>query len=553
MMIAGAAASCRSHWPLCRGVACHAPQAAGAGPAEAAAGEAGQAVPAPACSSDAECSNALACDGQERCSEDGCQPGDPVACPYPALHCEEDASEPCVFDTPSPWLVIARGETLEGLPTSELGKQKLIPLASRPPSRGLGYAGTLVAAGPFAVPVALEEEFLYRAQYLRFGRGLPSKLQLLPDVPDLIDSLDAPLLSPDSRYVLVIDDATGMYMAPLEDRRQATYFFPREEGSVYQAGFCEDSRTFWRRDQAGLSVVTLTDEATSSRLLEASGTPLWSWQKRFLVLETTEPTGVLVTPCTADGESTFYDGAYEPVIGPGSETLLLSFEAGGQTLYSLDPPDAKRELWSNGSVRIESATFSPDGAHVVGWVEDQLCVADLNDAGQRPAALGVPSSASLASAKESENGEYMNLVGNTAALIWVPTEDGEGRELYWQPLAPSLKPQSLFSDPRADSVNVRISQHDVNQAFIVLRDGELYLLKRLRLDTEKPEVEDLFALDSDINRVELAPDGSGLAVLALSEPLQSNVYWAAFEADGKADRPALVSDDSYSFSFQALP
>lgn len=553
MMLVSVAASCRSHRALCQGVECNPPPAAGTGPVGATAGAAGQAGATGLCSSHAECSNGVACDGEERCSDGGCQPGDPVACAYPALHCEEDASERCVFDEPSPWLVISRGETLEGLPTRELGKP-LITLASRPPSRALGYAATLVAAGPFAVAVALEEEFLYGAQYLRFGRGLPSKLQRLPDVPDLIaDSFDAPLLSPDSRYVLVVDDATGMYVAPLEDRRRATYYFPLEKGKVYEAGFCEKPGTFWQRDQAGLSVVTLSSEAISSRLLEVSGTPRPSWEKRFIVLETSRPKGVLVTPCTVDGESTFYEGAYDPVIGPGSETLLLSsLEAGAQKLYSLDVPDAKVQLWSS-SVRLEGATFSPDGAHLVGSVEDQLHVADLNDAARAPVPVGAPPGASLASADDNENGGSLNMVGSTAALIWVPTGEGESRELSWQPLAPPLDAQTLFSDPHSDSVSVWISQRDVNQAFIGVHDGERYLLKRVRLDTEQPKVEDLFALDSDIQRVQLAPDGSGLAVLAPTELLRSDVYWAAFDADGKLERPSLISEHAYTFSFQALP
>jgi hypothetical protein len=533
---------------------------AGAGPSEqATAGEAGRAVVEPGCSRDGECSNGLACDGEERCNDGSCEPGEPIVCPHAALHCEEDAAERCAFDTPSPWLVVGRGETLEGLPTTEIGKQiergepiSLINLATRPPSRSLGFAGAMVGtSGPFALAAAVEEEFLLSAQSFRFGPGLPSELQLVPDVPDVLDTLDEPLISSDSRFAVMFDRG-GFYLASLADRRQPTFLFPREPYDYYEPSFCEESGTFWRDDDTGLSIVTATAAGPESRRIEASSSAAFSWEKRFVVVETDEASKVLVTPCSIAGTNTVYEAAWSPVIGPGSQTLLLSLASGGQKLFSLADPQAQIELWSS-SIELVSASFSSDGAHLVGLVDDTLHVAELNDASRPPMSLGLPAEASLVTVYPYGANGWQDLIGKNAALVWIPTEDGEGRELFWQPLNPTQARQSLLVDPDSSSVDILLSHHDFGQVFIAVQDIGLQHLKRVRLDTEEPELEELFTLGSETVAVEVAPDGSGLVVLANSELIFSDLYWAALDSDGKVSPPVLISDHTFNYAFQPWP
>lgn len=556
MMATGMVASCRSHLPLCRGAGCEAAQTslAGAAPSEQmTAGAAGQASAPLACSSDAECSNDLRCDGEERCADGKCESGEPVACPHPEMmHCEEDASEQCVLDTPSPWLIIGQGNTLAGLPTSEIGRQierrqpiTLITLATRPPSRALGFALPVFGtAGPFALVVAGEEEFLLSAKYFRLGAGLPSELRLVPDVPDTLDSLDVPLVSPDSRFALLFDDDMT-FLAPLADRKQPTFLLAAYD----ETAFCAETGTFWGRDDAGVSVVTATTEAAESRLLGGSSSPAFSWEKRFIAIETSEPSSVIVTPCSISGVSTVYEAAFAPVLGPGSETILVSMATGGQKLFSLENPAAQVELWSS-SVALVDPTFSSDGAHLVGSVDDTLYVADLRDASRPPVSFGLPADASFADVYPQGGGGWQDLVGKTAALVWVPTEDSEGRELLWQPLNPSQERQSLLVDPDQSSVEILLSQHDLGQVFIVAEEAELQHLKRLRLDTEQPVLEELFALESHILDVELAPDGSGLLVHESSELILSTLHWAALDRDGQVKPPVSISKDVLNYAFE---
>jgi hypothetical protein len=562
MTVVAMAASCRDHVPVCGGMECEASlvSMAGAGPREQAtagqagqAGQAGRGEAAPECSSDADCDNHLICDGKEHCRDGSCEPGDPVGCPNLAMHCEEDASEHCVFDTPSPWLVVGEGDKLAGLPTSELGKQeRLVTLAGRPASRGLGFAGAMVGkSGRFALSVALEEEFLMSVRYFRFGPGLPSELQLVPDVPDLLETFREPVVSADSRFALIFDDATGIYLAPLADPRQPTFSFPVELGEYYEASFCEEPGTFWRYGNAGVSIVRATADGPETRQLGGDDTPAFSWEKRFLVLPLSEPAGVLVTTCSIEGVDTVIAAAWGAVIAPGSSALLVNVEDGGQKLFSLEDPEARVELWSS-SVPLADAAFSSDGARLVGSVDDVLHVADLRKPDQPATSFGLPVGATFVDAEREENG-YQDLVGKLAALVWVPIEGTEDRELFWQPLDLSQERQSLLFKEQSSSLDFFISKNDVDGVFMADHVGEREQVWRLRLDTQEPALEELFTVDTSINRIEVAPDGSGLALLTASSLLQSNLYWAAIDRAGKVQEPVSLSSHAYNFAFQPWP
>jgi hypothetical protein len=555
-MVVVSATSCRSHAPLCRGIACEEAFLAGAGPGEpSVAGEAGQAgapaeaVAAHECSRAAECSNARVCDGVESCEDGQCVAGEALVCLHEEMHCEEDTDERCVFNTPSPWLVVARGETLEGLPTSRLGKEaNLIVLAARQRSRGFGFALALFgSSGPFALSVAAEEEGLDSVRYLRFGRGLPSELRLLPDVPDLLESWELPLISPDSRFALLLDKASGNYLASLEDPRQPTLRFERTPYAD-EPSFCQEPATFWHDSATTLTIVSRTADGVESRSIEASSLPAFSWERRYIVAETDEPAGVIVTRCSVAGTNTLYEDASSPVIAPGSRAVLMN-AANGMKLYSLDDPDARVELWSS-SLQLAFPCFSSDGAHLVGSVDGTHYVAALNDPSRPAEAFGLPANASFVSFLPDGRRDRQYLIGKSAALVWVPAEDGVGRELVWQPLNPSRERESLLVDPDSSHVDVLVSQHDVDQAFIVSKDAVLQHLKRVRLDAEQPELEDLFALDTDIRVVELAPDGSGLAVRGLDGIVSSKLYWAGLGRNGKLQAPLMIADKVINFSFQ---
>jgi hypothetical protein len=549
LTVVALATSCRSHLPLCQDECEAAPAAgAGAGPTdEMAAGEGGQAGAPPECVKSSECTNRLACDGEERCARGSCEPGQPVSCPHPGMRCDEEAGGDCVFDPPSPWLVVGQGETLGGLPTSQLGKEPLITLASRPPSRALGFVSASVGNnGSFALAVSHEEEFLRSTQYFRFEAGLPSELRPLPDVPDLIEALREPLVSPDSSFALIFDRATGIYLAPLADRSRPTVLFPLEPGVEHDAAFCEEPSTFWRYDGASVTLESAAD-ALPSRPLGGSTTPKFSVEKRFVVLTIDDPPGVLVTPCSIEGANTVYEGAWGPIIAPGSTAVLVQLEA-GQKLYSLEDP--RVELWSS-SVRLTDPSFSSDGSHLVGSVDEVLHVADLREPSGPPVSLGLPEGARLAEVWMDEG--YLRFVGKRAALFWLPGEGGEVGTLFWQPLDPSRKRRALLSELALADLDFFLSGRDVDQIFVTVRRDDGQHLKRIRLDTVQAELEELFTLPA-VTRLELAPDGSGLAVVGRpTSQVPSALYWAAIDRDGEVQQPVIVSQNSLNFAFQPWP
>jgi hypothetical protein len=261
--------------------------------------------------------------------------------------------------------------------------------------------------------------------------------------------------------------------------------------------------------------------------------------------------GVVVSRCSPDATSTVFVGAQSPVIGPGSRSLLVS-EGLGLSLYSLDDPERRVELWSSQDVLLDEPRFSASGGHLVGAIDDVLHVVDLSEPKARPASLGLPASTSIEEVSFSSS--FVALIGDSALLATLPSLDDLPGALVWQALTPQQESVVLLPPERAAGAHIVLSQHDTNEVFIAEQlAGARDQLHRLRLDTARPQLETLFTLEGDIGHIERAPDGSGLALMVDGLDLRSGVWWVPLARDGSVETPILLSVKAWGMSFQPLP
>jgi hypothetical protein len=196
MVAALSLASCRGYRELCEAEGCAVAAAGdqGGAPSEQPSGLAGAPGAAgtrggegePECTDDADCDDERTCSGRERCVDERCVDGDDVECDH-GTDCVEAHAEPCVYKRPSPWVIAMSLETVSGLPLDELEKgEEMIQLAHQERTRALTGFGELWWSpdGRFAIVHSLEDRLGSRMDLLRFGAGLPSNLESIPDLPN---------------------------------------------------------------------------------------------------------------------------------------------------------------------------------------------------------------------------------------------------------------------------------------------------------------------------------------------------------------------------------
>jgi hypothetical protein len=459
------------------------------------------------------------------------------------MHCEEDAEPRCVFDVPAPWLVVARGTTLEGLPLNRIGQQPLIELARREPSRSLGIIGLVFAGdGRRGIVANLEEEHLLSYQLLHFGAGLPSTVEPLRDVPNLVGLFSAADISADSEYALIEDTYTGTYLVSLSERREPTVLYPVDQFG--EGTFCDDPRSYFLESSAGTSLFTLGPDGVSSSVIE--GDAMHFSQRRFLVWSLSEPERVLVRSCSAAAAELVLVGARNPWLGPG-DTLLVERDAGGMELHALGDASEPDVIWSTSELQLSAPSFSSDGRHLVGTVDSTVYLVDLSAADNAPVALDLPEGAALASGLDSAS-----IVGERALLVWLPGQ-GEARQLFWQPLDATQERQLLVDDPSGGRVRARVSDGYPNRPLISVIEGNREHLLSVRLDSATPQLEPIATFDSGISETTWAPDGSGIAVSVATRDLYHDVFFVPLDSGGAPGPAQLVASDVTTLSFQPWP
>ena len=382
-------AACRAHEALCGGVECEESPQSGEGGAphsvaESMAGDAGDAG-APACESDQRCQNGSSCDGEERCTADGCEPGTPLPCEH-GTKCDDAAPELCVYPEPSPWLLALSNGGLVALPTAQLGSAQAFTLAPSPTENLYeGFSRIFWSPdGKVAIIRADGEEWGRSFHYARFGAGLPSAVAPLPDVPNFIEGEEDPRFSADSEQVFIYGSNSGAFLLNLRDPNVPTRYFPRVDHREIDTSFCADPHTWlvWASHDSyggGLTDLLWITRLNGDELEEQSIGELDSFgvssDRRLLVFgygydDEGNWRGNVLRPCSTDAWSVEFPEARYIDFSPDSKLLWLDDDRGTQRVLSLEEPSTPVELLSSDDLAVTlTSQFTPDSKHLLAHLD----------------------------------------------------------------------------------------------------------------------------------------------------------------------------------------
>jgi hypothetical protein len=552
------AASCRSYEEVCDETTCRDDAAGGyAGAPGSDEGEpsgAAGAAPEPECRRDGDCANEYACDGVERCVSGRCEEGEALQCDH-GTSCVEAARERCVYEVPSPWLLVTGTESLRGLPVAELGKRELITLAERPREQVLqGFERVFWPAdGKVAVVRSFEREFGYRLELLRFGTGVPGPIVPLPDVPNWGDFYEAPRFSRDSTRALVVDGYGGVYLVDLTQAATPTRLVA-PPNAVARVEFCSDS-TSWLQQASDTSLwaqARLADGAIDTRQLAGSWpslSPDGRWVALELVDEEDETIGVQLLACAADSWSVDYPEARSASFSSDSQLLLLQLTGGPVKVLSLENPRDPVEIWSDPEASDWEEPHFSTGAQgtVVAYLkgeDDSLRFVDPWTGAEVPDRELPPNTALAAS-------------GTSSLLLWSNTTSGAPRDLLWHSLTPNVPSVLVLSDPNDEATEIWSCPPAPDAVLLGRRlpGAEQTELMFLRFDGERAELgqlETLMTVQGAISSVIWAIDGSGAAIGTQGALIDNTLYWLPWSAEGPGE-PVEIAEKALTVEFQPWP
>jgi hypothetical protein len=558
MLVTVAGVGCRSHEEVCDETTCGndavgggagAPGMDGSEPSGAAG-----AAPEPECRVDLDCANDSTCDGVERCVRGQCEDGEVVACDH-GTGCVEAGRERCVYEVPSPWLLVTGTDSLRGLPVAELGKRDLITLVDRPREEVLqGFERVFWPAdGKVALVRSFEREFGYRLELLRFGAGVPGPIVPLPDVPNWGDFYEAPRISRDSTRALVVDGYGGVYLVDLTEAATPTRLVA-PPNAVSSVEFCSDSSS-WLQQASNTSLWSqawLADDAVETREL-ADGWPGTSPDGRWVALEllddSDETVGVQLFACSYDSWSVDYPEARNASFSSDSQLLLLQLAGGGVQVFSLENPSKPVELWSDleASDWQEPGFFAGPQGPVVGYLkaeDDSLRFVDPFTGAEVPDRV-LPPNTELAAA------------GASSMLLWSTDTSGAQRDLLWHSLTPNVPPVLVLSDPNDEVTKIWRCPPAPDSVLLTRRlpGADQTELLFLRFDGERAELgqlEPLMTVQGTISSVDWAPDGWGAAVATQGALIDNTLYWVPWSAEGPG-KPVEIAEKALTLEFQPWP
>jgi hypothetical protein len=543
-------ASCRAHDAVCEGVACDvaASSQSGAGgesfveptPMAGAAGET-----RPGCVSHDACDNGRACDGEERCVDASCQPGDPISCDG-GTSCQEGEGASCVFERDSPWLLVVAEGDLWVQRVQELteGAELVRLIAGQEDPLELVVDAAWVPDGSMAVAQTYLPQFTAGFKTVRFGAGLPSAEGRLRDVPLWVGVESLPDFSPDSRLALVYDYDTGSYLVSLKDDR-ATERIPPLRDDYVSGYFCEASNTWLQsRGYYEVSVARLTSEGIVERELGHGESFGRSPDLRMVAIlrdDEREPQGVTLTSCSTETDwASDFPGASDWVFSSNSQLLWLYYDSARQVVYDVQFPGQPLLYFENTNTDIELLpTFTPNGRQVLARSGGELVTFDIpGSTTDSSVALGL-----------DEHAEVVELT-NDDVIAWQSEE--EGRSLRWQSLTPSGSPHTIVNDAFGSASYFHFSSRP-QQVFVSVPTGEGTELIVFERDEPTGEPKVLLKVAGDIDDLKLAPDDSGLVFRLESGPGTGPIFWASFTEPGELAVPRQLTPSGSVALFQPWP
>jgi hypothetical protein len=558
-------ASCREHRELCGAGGCAVAgtgdqggasneQPSGPAGAPGSAGSPGGAGEAE-CSDDTDCDDERTCTGRERCVDERCVAGDDVECDH-GTDCVEANAELCVYKRPSPWVIAMSLETVSGLPLDELEQgEEMIQLAHQERTRALtGFADLWWSPdGRFAIVQSLEDRLGSRMDLLRFGAGLPSKLESIPDLPNWGDFWDDPVFSEDSKRVVIVDNYSGTYVVDMTDPAAPVTTLgdsdaPEADSATIVGTRCASSNAWVARDEDDNYVLTSrsNDELTS--------TPLGDYvtvspDARLIAVrvkgDEDDVPQIELRPCSPETWATPLGRGYRHEFSPDSQTIAfeLTEYGGGMSLISLADPQSPKTIWSDAAASPPYGPwFTPDGARLMPQLRENpdedptLHVLDVTNGETRT--LGLPPYSDVAA------------MGAHALLAWSPNITSEPRDLLWQAFEREDAPTLILSDSAQHQAIVHDVRFEPGSVFISRPVGDNTEVGMLRFDASEPTRPAPVVLPGSLGRLEPARDRRSLLLTMLSGLVRGDLFWISYSEEGEASKPRLLLEEAWFVSIQ---
>jgi hypothetical protein len=535
LLLLAAAVACRSLVAVCDDDTCNASSAGQ--PSEANEGGQGGAAGArteQACSRDAECRDDRKCNGVERCVDGACVDGEPLTC-QARMHCREDqpATDPCVYDDPSPWLLIATGSQVLAIPRAEIGRSDPLVLAEREFSPGLlrGYITPVWSPdGAHAIVTTREDDWGISYAELHFGRGNPKPAQFLRDVPRWGIFSDYCGFTPDSQRAFVHDSDFGLFFVSFAEPREPTLLLPE----AVPGTFCSDASTWVQRKQRmSLSGGELIKSELSDQIAVS---PDGNW------LVQTGPEATLES-CSGGGRREPLGVVDEALFSSSSAHLLLTEYSGTSRIMSIADPAAPKKVWSADDA--PKVAFSPNGARaLVSVVGEPYSFLELDGDREAP-----PIPLALAA-----DVEVLSLADD-GLLAARPDADG-GAELIWVPFEKGSRAQLLLDHPSEGSWLLSADRPDRHLFLVepseVIGDRQLVLVAPTPTGLAVYTVENM-AQEASLFDFSYSPDGRGFALVIADFVEKRRASWVPLDEQGAPGEPVPLAQHPIGLVFQPWP
>jgi hypothetical protein len=469
------------------------------------------------------------------------------------MTCEDDATELCVYEERSPWLLATSLGSLVALPTNELGFGQVFTLADNPGAGWLEGFRTIFWSpdGRVAIFGVREEQLGASFHYARFGAGLPSPVGLVPDVPNFITyAPKEPEFSADSRYAFIYDDVTGTYLVDWKDTTaRARHIPPTESGAPVQTTFCSDGSWFAWVDMIGQDQTWLGQLDPQGSITHTELDSIFAFtvsnDRRLLVLDRGSDDegnalGAVLRPCSSEQWSVALPAASYYVFSPDSKRLWLETFDGVQKVLSLDEPSSPVELLSSDSLGATLLhEFSPDGNYVEASVDGVAYLASLSQPSSQPL-VPLPDTATVA------------VLGHAALLAW-SSDPAKSEQLFWHAVPPNGPPVPLLENVTPDNLSFIADALDPERVFLVRMTTETSELFSVLLDGSLPEATPLLEIEGAVDTVMSTPDRTGVLLTRDRFEPEATLLLARFEPSGALGTPSLVVEGPGAYEIQPWP
>jgi hypothetical protein len=561
MVAALTLASCRGHRELCEREECAPGLTNAQGGASDEQPSSGAAAPVgqggqrpPECTVDADCDDARRCNGVETCLVERCSAGKDVECGNGTV-CNEAAVELCVYEQPSPWVIATSFESLLGLPLDELEKGgEMVELARRERDELLtGFDHVWWSPnGRVAVVRSFEDRMGSRMHLMRFGAGLPSKLESIPEVPNWGNFWEAPVFTADSARVMIVDNYSGTYVVDLTDPAAPTTTLgsdtPDTEGTLGVVALCRDSDTWVAVDDDYSYFLATASDGQVSTVALGDGNVTVSPDGRLIAIDVEGEEGdssLELRPCSADTWVAPLGAGYRLEFSPDSRLIAVELTEydGGMSVASLADPQHPSTIWSDAAASPPLGPwFTPDSGRLM---------AELSDTTEEDPTVHVLNLSS-GEIKPLGLGPYARVVevGEQALLAWSVDFAAEPRDLVWQAFDRDAAPLVIVSDSDRQETSLERVRFDPASVFVSRMVGEDTEFGTLRFDASKPTLAAPFVFPGLLSRIEPAPDRRAVLLLMQKGLIDGKLFWISYSESGEASEPRMLPGNPLFLSIQ---